>query len=232
MQRMTVRKPKTSRLTRRSDMPFLLLFWEYFKIGLFTIGGGYAMLPMVKQVVLQHGWLDKNQLISFIGISESTPGPFAINLATFVGMEVGRSQAEGAMGILLGFVGAAISTFAVVLPSLIIIIIVMRLFDKFNNNCYVQGALVGIRPVVVGLILSAVFTIGLAVFLPNLKFDNLSEESFSNFNWVSLLMFVGMFVLSRIKIEGKKMHPILLIVLSAVAGIIIFGVCGVTEGTV
>ena len=210
-------------------MEFLLLCWEYFKIGLFTIGGGYAMLPMVKQIVLEHGWIENSQLISFIGISESTPGPFAINLATFVGMEVGRAQAEGTMGIILGFVGSAIATFAVVLPSLVIIMIVMRLFAKFNNNFYVQNALVGIRPVVVGLILSAVLTIGFAVFFPKLDFGNLSADGFSQFNWVSLLMFVAMFVVSRIKFKDKKMHPIVLIVSSAVLGIVVFGAFGVVE---
>ena len=154
-------------------MVFLTLFWEYFKIGLFTIGGGYAMLPMVQQVIEKYGWLTRKELINFIGVSESTPGPFAINLATFVGINVGSQTSLGIFG---GFLGAAVATFAVVLPSLIIIIIVTKLFQKFRTNKYVQGVLYGIRPVVVGRILSAVLSVGCAVILPNLNFTSINKE--------------------------------------------------------
>ncbi len=201
-------------------MEFLLLFWEYFKIGLFTIGGGYAMLPMVKQVVLSRGWLTEQQLINFVAISESTPGPFAINLATFVGINVGGSTSLGVFGSILG---AMVATFAVVLPSLIIIIIVTKLYDKFRTNKYVQGVLFGIRPIVVGLVLSAVFSIGIPVFLPDLDFTNINANSFDTFNHVSLIFFVLLFVVSKIKIKGKKLHPILMIVLSAAVGVVLFG---------
>ena len=83
-------------------MEFLLLFWEYFKIGLFTIGGGYAMLPLVTQVVERRGWLTSAELINFIGVAESTPGPFAINLATFIGVKVGGTTSLGVFGSILG----------------------------------------------------------------------------------------------------------------------------------
>ncbi|MEG2014540.1 MAG: chromate transporter, partial [Clostridia bacterium] len=100
-------------------MIYLDLFWAYFKIGLFTIGGGYAMVPMIIQiVVLDKAWISKEMLTNFIAISESTPGPFAINLATFVGMEMGKTAGLGVFG---GFLGAGVTTFAVVLPSIIII---------------------------------------------------------------------------------------------------------------
>ena len=130
-------------------LTYLTLFWEYFKIGLFTIGGGYAMLPLVTQIVDRHSeWnFSEQQLINFIGIAESTPGPFAINLATFVGNTVGSQTDLGAFG---GILGAFVATVAVVLPSLIIIIVVTILFDRFKTNKYVQGALRGIKPVVVG----------------------------------------------------------------------------------
>ena len=114
-------------------MPFLLLFWEYFQIGLFTIGGGYAMLPMVQQVVERNGWMTQTELIGFVGIAESTPGPFAVNLATFVGMEVGKTTSLGVFG---GFLGAFLATLGVVLPSFIILIIVTKLFMKFKQNKY------------------------------------------------------------------------------------------------
>lgn len=207
-------------------MVFLTLFWEYFKIGLFTIGGGYAMLPMVQQVIEKYGWLTRKELINFIGVSESTPGPFAINLATFVGINVGSQTSLGIFG---GFLGAAVATFAVVLPSLIIIIIVTKLFQKFRTNKYVQGVLYGIRPVVVGLILSAVLSVGCAVILPNLNLTSINKEGFSQFNWISLIIVAVFFPLSRIKIKGKKIHPILLILAAAAVGVVVFGVCKVVQ---
>ncbi len=207
-------------------MVFLTLFWEYFKIGLFTIGGGYAMLPMVQQVIEKYGWLTRKELINFIGVAESTPGPFAINLATFVGINVGSQTSLGIFG---GFLGAAVATFAVVLPSLIIIIIVTKLFQKFRTNKYVQGVLYGIRPVVVGLILSAVLSVGCAVILPNLNLTSINKEGFSQFNWISLIIVAVFFPLSRIKIKGKKIHPILLILAAAAVGVVVFGVCNVVQ---
>ena len=201
-------------------MQFLILFWEYFQIGLFTIGGGYAMLPMVQQVVERNGWMTQIELIGFVGIAESTPGPFAVNLATFVGMEVGKTTS---LGILGGFLGALLATVGVVLPSFIILIIITKLFMKFKQNKYVNGAMKGIRPVVVGLILSAVFTVAFAVIFPLLQLDDISRDGFSQFNYVSLIMFAVLMTLSRIKFGKKRMHPILLIVLSAGLGIVLFG---------
>lgn len=207
-------------------MIYLTLFWEYFKIGLFTIGGGYAMLPMVQQVIAKHGWMEGAELINFIGIAESTPGPFAINLATFVGIQVGQSTPLGVFG---GFLGALVATVAVVLPSLVIIIIVTNLFQKFKTNRVVQGVLYGVRPVVVGLILSAVLSVGCAVVLPKLDLKNISADGFSQFNWISLIIVAVFFPLSRVKIKGKKIHPIFLILASALVGILVFGVGKVVQ---
>ena len=202
-------------------MTYLTLFWEYFKIGLFTIGGGYAMLPLVKQIVLRYGWLTEDQLYNFVGVAESTPGPFAINLATFVGNTVGMTTGLGVFG---GILGSLIATVAVVLPSLIIIIVVTILFQKFKQSKYVQGALGGIKPVVVGLILSAVVTVGAKVILPELDFTHINAQGFSQFNWISLIIIAAIVPLSLVKIKRKKIHPIFLILLSAVVGIVVFGV--------
>ena len=204
---------------------YLTLFWEYFKIGLFTIGGGYAMLPLVTQIVARHSeWnFSEQQLINFIGIAESTPGPFAINLATFVGNTVGSQTELGAFG---GILGAFVATFAVVLPSLIIIIVVTILFEKFKTNKFVQGALRGIKPVVVGLILAAVVSLGFKIVLPNLDVKTFSTDGELQFNWVTLIIIAVFAPLSQIKIKRKKIHPILLILLSAVVGIVVFGVLG------
>lgn len=208
-------------------MELLLLFWEYFKVGLFTIGGGYAMLPMVNQMIERQGWLTQQELTDFIGIAESTPGPFAINLATYVGMTVGQSTS---MGILGGILGSIVATTAVVLPSVVIIIIVTNLFAKFKTNKVVQGALYGVRPVVVGLILSAVVTITVPIVLPKLDLKNITAEGFDTFNWISLLIIAVFFPLSHVRIKGKKIHPILLIVAAAAVGVLLFGVLGVKQG--
>ncbi len=207
-------------------MEFLLLFWEYFKIGLFTIGGGYAMLPLVTQVVERRGWLTSAELINFIGVAESTPGPFAINLATFIGVKVGGTTSLGVFGSILG---AFVATFAVVLPSLIIIIVVTKLFERFKTNKYVQSVLYGIKPVVVGLILSAVITVGCSVILPELKLTAITKEGFAQFNWISLIIVAVFFPLSKIKIKNRKIHPIILIVLSAAVGIVLFGALKITQ---
>lgn len=202
-------------------MIFLQLFWEYFKIGLFTIGGGYAMLPLVEQVVERYGWMDSQQLADFVGIAESTPGPFAINLATFVGITAGSNTP---MGILGGLLGAIVATFAVVLPSLVIIIVVTKLFAKFKTNKVVQGALYGIRPVVVGLVLSAVFSVGCKVVLPNLNLAHITADGFSDFRWISLVILALFFPLSKLKIKGKKIHPIFLILASAAVGVAVYAI--------
>ncbi len=207
-------------------MIYLALFWEYFKIGLFTIGGGYAMLPLVTQVVERRGWLTSEELLNFIGIAESTPGPFAINLATFIGVKVGGTSSLGVFGSILG---AFVATFAVVLPSLVIIIIVTKLFDKFNKSKYVQGVLYGIKPVVVGLILSALITVGCQVVLPNLNLKAIDKSGFDQFNWISLIIVAAFVPLSRLKIKGKKVHPILMILLSTLIGIILFGVINLSQ---
>ena len=207
-------------------MIYLQLFWEYLKIGLFTIGGGYAMLPLVTQIVRRRQWLTEEQLISFIGVAESTPGPFAINLATFIGNTVGSTTKLGVFG---GILGALVATVAVVLPSLVIIIVVTILFRKFHSSKIVQGALVGIRPVVVGLILSAVLTVGCKVILPNLNFKDINAEGFSQFNWISLIIVAAMVPLSLVKIKKKKIHPIYLILLSAVVGVVVFGVFNIQQ---
>lgn len=201
-------------------MIYLQLFWEYFKIGLFTIGGGYAMLPMVIQVVQKYNWLSADQLYDFIGVAESTPGPFAINLATFVGTIVGNEQ----YGFWGGVLGACIATFAVVLPSLVIIVIVSKVMEQFKTSKYVQGALYGIRPVVVGLILSSMIGIALNVVLPSVDLTDIGSSSISPFNWVSLILMCAFLPLSRLKIKGKKLHPIFMIVLSAGLGVLLFGV--------
>ena len=185
-------------------MIYLKLLWTFFKIGLFTIGGGYAMIPMIKSEVVGVGWLTEGELLDFMAISESTPGPFAINVATFVGFNEA------------GILGALCSTLGVILPSFIIILIVAHIVSKFLNNRFVNYALTGVRPVVVGLILAV--AVGLIYSGALLSQFNLANISFS-----ALIIMVIVFILSRFK---KLKSPILLILISAVLGILLFGVIG------
>lgn len=181
-------------------MIYFELFITFFKIGLFTFGGGYAMLPLIQEEVASHGWIAAEDLINFVAISESTPGPFAINIATYVGTQMG------------GLFGGICSTLGVVLPSFIIILIVARLFDQFKKNKYIKGCMSGLKPAAVGLIASAVVSMALTVFIP----DGFSVAIFTSAEfYISLVLFAVMSVLAF-----KKMHPILIIVISAVVGII------------
>ena len=181
-------------------MIYFDLFFTFLKIGLFTIGGGYAMLPMIREEVSSHGWLSQSELIDFIAVSESTPGPFAVNIATFVGTRTG------------GIFGGLCATLGVVLPSFVIILFVARFYQKFKSSKLVAGAMNGLKPAVVGLIGAALLSLSVTVFFP--AGLNMAVFSTAQF-YVSLGIFAVAVVLAF-----KKLHPILIILLSAVIGII------------
>ncbi len=175
------------------------IFITFFKIGLFTFGGGYAMLPLIQKEVLNHGWMEIEEIINFIAVSESTPGPFAINCATYVGMETG------------GVLGAICATLGVVTPSFIVILIVARFYKKFKESKIVSSVMTGLRPAVIGLIGSALVSMILTVFLPD-GFD------FGSIVLSDLLVSLAIAVVMTILVF-KKVHPIIIIAISAVAGI-------------
>ena len=181
-------------------MIYFDLFLTFLKIGLFTFGGGYAMLPMIQEEVAAHGWLYQSELINFIAVSESTPGPFAVNIATFVGTRTG------------GIFGGLCATLGVILPSFVIILIVARCYQKFKSNKLVVGAMNGLKPAVVGLIAAALLSLSGTVFFP----QGLSATVFGTAHfYVSLGIFAVAVVLAF-----KKLHPILIVLISAVIGII------------
>lgn len=180
-------------------MIFIRLFWAFFKIGVFTFGGGYAMLPLIQSEVEKAEWIEKSELINFIAVSESTPGPFAINISTYIGRTVG------------GFLGAVCSTLGVVVPSFVIILIVAQFYEKFKKSKTVDGIMTGLRPAVIGLIGSAVVSVGTTVLFPNgYTFDVFISPEF----YIS----VGITVISAI-LAFKKVHPIIIICMSAAIGI-------------
>ncbi len=176
---------------------FMELFFTFFKIGLFTIGGGYAMIPMMQEEVVSHSWASIGTVIDFIAVSESTPGPFAVNMATFIGYEVG------------GFFGAVCSTLGVITPSFFIILAIAKFFATFAQDRRVKAVLYGIRPVVVGLIGVAAFSIAKTAFL-----------TAEGINFVSVIIFAVAFGVYK---KFPKIHPVFIVFLSMLLGIIFYG---------
>ena len=182
-------------------MIYLELFITFFLIGAFTFGGGYAMLPLIQEEVAAKGWVSSEALVDFVAVSESTPGPFAINMATYVGSEVG------------GVLGAVCATLGVVIPSFVVILIVAKCYDKFRQSKVVKGCMSGLKPAVVGLIGAAVVSVGATVFFP----EGWNTQVFTQASfYASLVIGTVMFFLSI-----KKVHPILIVCLSAAAGIVL-----------
>ena len=178
-------------------MLYLELFLTFFKIGLFTIGGGYAMLPLIQADVQAKGWMTAEELVNFIAVSESTPGPFAVNVSTYVGAE------------LAGLPGAFCAT-GVVLPSFLIILLVARFYAAFRSSAIVSGAMGGLRPAVIGMIGAAVVSVGQTVFLP---------EGLAAVTAYPLVCSLTIFVLMAV-LTYKKLHPIVFIAASAVVGVL------------
>ena len=186
-------------------MIFLKLFLTFFKIGLFTFGGGYAMLPLIQAEVIKNGWMEESAIIDFIAVSESTPGPFAINISTYIGSVMGGDS------VLDSIFGSFCATLGVVLPSFIIILIVARFYDKFRESRVVKGCMSGLKPAVVGLISAAFVSMAMTVFFP-LGF------SLSIFKDISLYISLAILGIALV-LSFKKVHPIIIICMSAVLGI-------------
>ncbi len=186
-------------------MIYLYLFFEFFVIGLFTFGGGYAMIPMIRQLVVERGWISEDMFVNFLAVAESTPGPIAINMATFVG----STQA--------GFLGSVVATLGVVLPSFIIIILIASILKLFLSNPYVQAFLKGIKPVIIGLILST----GLILFVKALGFESISRFHYQTETLIMTLVLTFIYFAYK-KMFQQKMNSILFILLSASVGITTF----------
>ena len=190
-------------------MIYLELFLTFLKIGAVSFGGGYAMIPLIQDEVMTHGWLSLNEILNFIAVSESTPGPIAINMATFVGSSQG------------GLLGAFCATLGVVLPSFIIILIVASVIKGLLKYAGVQAFLNGLRPVVVGLILGTAITIFMQVIF---AFENI-QTSVISFDYKALIIFaitIGIHLFYKWKTKNT-ISPILLIIISAILGLILYG---------
>ena len=178
-------------------MIYLELFWSFLKIGLFSFGGGYAAMPLIQeQVVSSHSWLSMSEFTDLITISQMTPGPIAINSATFVGIKIA------------GIPGALVSTVGCILPSCIIVMLIAKLYLKYRNMSLLQGVLNSLRPAVAARIASAGSSVLFTGFWRSAELISLA-----GINWTLVIIFIVCVVLLR----KFKMNPILVMVLAGVA---------------
>lgn len=194
-------------------MIYLQLFFEFFKTGLFAVGGGMATLPFLYDMADKTGWFTSGQLADMIAVSESTPGPIGVNMATYVGYTTA------------GIGGGIIATLGLVIPSIIIIIIISYFLKSFRENKYVDAAFYGLRPASTGLIAAAGMTVVMITLLQMDLFKS-SGKILDLFNWKSLILAIIIYLLSNNIKQTKKLHPVFFIAGSAIVGII-FGFAGV-----
>lgn len=195
-------------------MIYLQLFWEFFKTGLFAIGGGMATIPFLYDLSDKTGWFSHNDLANMIAVGESTPGPIGVNMATYVGYITGMQQG----GILTALLGAVVATVGLVTPSVIVILIVAAILNSFRNSKHVNNAFYGLRPASTGLIAAA----GISVILSNLFFTEqfAAGNILGGINWKGIVLAVVLWLLTNIVKKTKKWHPIVFIGFAALIGIV------------
>ena len=195
-------------------MLYLKLFYEFFKTGLFSIGGGMATIPFLYKMSDATGWFTYDDLANMIAVSESTPGPIGVNMATYVGYITGMQKG----GPLYATLGAVTATLGLITPSIIVILIVAIFLKSFRDNKYVNNAFYGLRPASMGLVAAA----GLSVVINNL----FEPESFTNgfhldgINWIGFGLAIVLWIFTNKVKKTKGLHPIIFIAASAVAGIV------------
>ncbi len=190
---------------------YLLLGWIFFKIGLFSIGGGYAMLPLINSELVGYGLMTQLEVADIVAVSQMTPGTFAINAATFAGAKT------------TGILGGVVATAAIVLPSFIITTLLARYYFKFEDNVIVRRAMLGLKPVVTGLIASAAAIMAMPALL--------GADSVSELHWNTLFSAIDIpsviiALLSGIAVIKFKRSPILVILIAGIVGLLLFGVLG------
>ena len=187
-------------------MILLQLFWEYFKVGLFAVGGGLATYPFLKDLGERTGWFTIGELADMLAVSESTPGPIGVNMATYVGFT------------LKGIPGAIVATVGLITPSVIIILIIAMFLDKFRKNKYVDHAFYGIRPASTAMITSALLGL-LALCLFGASSVKALIASGGVLDIKALVLFLVLFAAMNVK-KIKDLHPLVFIAISAVVGIV------------
>ena len=190
-------------------MIYLRLFWEFFKTGLFAVGGGLATLPFIYDISDRMGWFTYQQIADMIAVSESTPGPIGVNTATYVGYITG------------GLPGSIVATLGLVTPAIIIILIIASCLKKFRENRFVDHAFYGLRPASAGLIAAAGFSVVMLALVREDAFKA-SGNILDLFSWKGLALAAVIWVLTNLVKKTKDLHPIFYIAASAVVGILVF----------
>ena len=189
-------------------MILLQLFWEFFKTGLFAVGGGMATLPFLYDMSTRTGWFTQAKLADMIAVSESTPGPIGVNMATYVGFETA------------GIPGAVIATMGLICPSIIIVLLIARVLKQFRSNKTVDAAFYGLRPCSIALIAAAGLLVARITFLnpETLQLEDKMTAFFGLFNWKAVVLAAVLLVATRGVNALKKMHPIRFIAVYAAVG--------------
>lgn len=188
-------------------MIYLKLFLTFLEIGAFSFGGGYGMIAVVKDSVIENGWLTESEFLNFVAISESTPGPLAVNMASFVGSSQG------------GILGAFLATLGVILPSFLIILLIVVLMKNLLKIAGVNAALSGIRPTIIGLITATALTMIMSTIF---GFANISNITSFDYKGIIIFIILILVTLYSQKVEKRKVSPIVLIILSGLLGIIFY----------
>ena len=198
---------------------YLRLYWEFFKTGLFAIGGGMATVPFLQDMAVKTGWFTSADLANMIAVSESTPGPIGINMATYVGYTTGSTLVGATPFIddLLGVIGAIVATVGLITSPVIIILIIAKFLEKFRDNRYVNAAMYGLRAASVALIAAAGVSI---VLISIFRINYISQWRSAVIDVRCFALAAAVFVATRYIPKVKKWHPIIFIALSAVIGIV------------
>ena len=188
-------------------MILLRLFWEFFQIGLFSVGGGLATLPFLYNLGARSGWFTAEQVADMLAVSESTPGPIGVNMATYVGFTSA------------GVPGSIIATLGLITPSIIIILLVAAAMKAFRNNRYVEAVFYTLRPASTGLITAAGWSVIILV-LVNTELYKATGVLTDLFRWKNVILFLVIWTLTNLVKPVKKLHPIVFIALAAVCGVV------------
>ena len=187
-------------------MIYLRLFWEFFKVGLFSVGGGLATLPFLYSLGAKTGWFSTADVANMLAVSESTPGPIGVNMATYVGFDCG------------GVLGGVVATLGLVTPSMIVIVLIAMALQAFRTNKYVDAAFYTLHPASTGLIAAAGWSV-FALVLVNLDAYRASYQLADLLQWKNLILFAVIWVLTNLVKPLKKLHPVVFLALAAVVGI-------------
>lgn len=188
-------------------MIYLRLFWEFFKVGLFSVGGGLATLPFLYSLGAKTGWFSTADVANMLAVSESTPGPIGVNMATYAGFDCA------------GVLGGVVATLGLVTPSVIVIVLIAMALQAFRTNKYVDAAFYTLRPASTGLIAAAGWSV-FALVLVNLDAYRASYQLADLLQWKNLLLFAVIWVLTNLVKPLKKLHPVVFLALAAVVGIV------------